>query len=699
MVAVSVAVSFLLLPKPPSQFSQDGAGSVYSVTAQANKAKLGGIIPEQFGRFTRTPEYASQSYRVFSGNDEIRYFLLALGGGDMEVNGVRLGDSPAGDNVTWSVYKPVDHASTIGVIDADFDIHEDVVTSGEVENLDLDTVQKLSDTINASAASGGNKLIINTTDFGYSSVDPGDTLIIEDTVIAGTYEVDSVLSGSWIQITGTFPANISDSNMRIVIKGGESIERGPFIVNASGTDTDTIELDIEFPQGIYKQKDNGSFGSLTVSLLATVQEIDDSGADVGSTTAHAFSFTRASNKYIRETVSISKASGRYKVSLKRTDDQNLGAGDGNRTIWSGLKAYLNYDTGTPAYGDVTIMAIKITSAQESSESSKQRIFVDSSRVIHQLGTTTDDDTGNLADVMAHIITDGGNQPATSYVSSVFSSFRTEQSTRAGFNGVFDTPTTIWSALQDVALLGRAKPYPVGSQVSLVLDRAKTRSRVATPSNIISGSANFQLNMFDPAANDGVEVEYRDFLTGQPYYKLWPTGSLDPQRVAPIGLTDEDEALSLAKYVWRQKTLRSISIEWTTERDGRNYQPFDVVGVVMPDFDWADAARVKASSGTSITLHKPAPSGALSVQFQEQDGTLSAVVGATGDGSKTIVLDASPPITMVHDGLSEPTVCVFGLTSSFSVEDALIQRVIPSGNNTRIEAVTMMPLYLRILFDG
>ena len=689
-VALSVAATFLLTPKPPEQANQDGPASVYSVKTQANQAKLGGPIPEQFGTWERTPEYASQSYRVFADNEEIRHFLLCLGKGDHDDIEIRIGDTPVADLpsgiVTYEVYKPADHTSTLGVIDADFGTHENVVTNGEVENLELEPVQRYSDTINGTIT--GTNIIFND-DIADAAISAGDEIeIISPAGVAGTKTIASVTSSS-ISVTTAYGGSVTDANIEFIIRGGTSIERGPFTVNRAGTTTQTIELDVEWPAGLFKQKDNGSFKNIEVELTATVQEIDDEGNDVGSPTTHVFTETGASNTPLRRTYSITKSAGRYKVSLTRSDDQETRARDSQRTVWTGLKAYLDYDLSADVYGDVTLLAMKITGAQAISSSSQSRIFVKSTRTIVDLDG--DPVTGsNLADVMKFIYCNQIGRPETEIDAAAFEAFQAAQASRSGFNGLFDTVGTVWDALSAVAFLGRAKPYPKAMTLSLVVDEVKAnRTANVTPLNVLKGGIKEEIDWIEPGGYDGVVVQYFDGTTYERKTVSWPDEEdnlVNPKQETIRGLTDDDEALSHAKYLWRQITLQNRRYNIPMEMAGRNYKPYDRLGLVWPSFNYADAAQIMASSGTSVTLDRAAPSGSLYVQLTDTDGTASDVVTATGDGSRTIILDASPPFTLESDGSKVRTTCAFGLTSDFPVQDIKVMRVRPSGNRTTVEAV-------------
>lgn len=691
-VVLSVAATFLLAAKPPSQFGQETAGSVYSVSAQANQAKIGAPVPVPYGKVTRTPEYASQSYRVFGGNKEIRYFLLSLGAGELQLDDVKIGETPVGDLppnlVEYEYYKPAQHTSTLGVIGADFGMHENVYTSGDVEQQELEQKNRYTDTVTGSTTSGASVMAFSSsiTDV---AMDPGDVFVISEPLsLSGLYTVASTTSTS-VTIEETFPA--TETDVEISFRVNRQFNGvGPFVTNKAGTTTQKIEIDIEWPQGIYRQKDNGAFETLSIGIRADVQEIDDNGDDVGFPTQHQFSYARATNTPQRQTFTITKPAGRYKIEVQRNDTLDLDARDAHRTVWTGLKSYIDYDTSATVYGDTTILAVKIIGAEAFSSGSQQRIFATTQSILPQFGSNPEvrAPSSNLADVFADIYTNksyGAGRPVSELDSAKLIAFRTANLARSGFNGVFDSVITVWDALEAVSALGRAKPFPKAKSLSLVTDEPKARKSIVTVDNMIKDTLRVQYNWKLIGDNDGVEVKFRDADTFEERYSLFPSTSIDPSRREVRGLTDSDEADELSEYYWEQEVSRSTEISFSTEYDALNFEPFDRVGVVVPAFNWGEAAQVLDSDGLSVTLNRPAPNGSLTIMFRDQNGDASDAVSATGDGSKVITLNAPPPITLVSDGRSVSTLCAFGLTADF-VQDVTVLSIRPSGKKASVKAV-------------
>ncbi|PHR83094.1 host specificity factor TipJ family phage tail protein [Henriciella sp.] len=696
-VAISVGVTFLLAPKVPGQASQQSANSLYSVGVKANEAKLGAPPPVNYGTVVRTPEYASQSYRVFAGNDEIRHFILCLGAGKYQLDDIFIGDTPTGDLpsglIEYQVFLPEDHDSELGNIEADFGTHENVVTSGDVDQLELEPVQRYSDAVNGSIT--GVNIIFNES-IADAAISVGDTIVVTSPISA-TKTIAGVTDTS-ITVTTSFSGSATDETIEFATKGGDGITRGPFVTNRTGTTTQALEFDIEYPGGLYKQKDNGNFANMTVETTFTLQQIDDAGDDVGSPSTHVFSETGASNNPIRRSYSVTGlTAGRYKVSVVRTDDQEIRARDSARVIWTGMKAYLDYDNSVPRYGNVTLLALKITGAKEISASSQSQIRVRTTSILPEWGADPAAEVagGNLVDVMADIITNtsyGARQAYSVIHAAAFDAFRTAQAGRSGFNGSFDTRVTVWDALKAVAGLGRAEPVPRGFQVSLVVDEAKPqRASIVTPDNTIVNSLKWEASLTSNTEQDGFEIEYQDALTFERKYAIWPADSVNPKREPPIGLTDPDEALSMAKYLWRQFSGRHRTYTFKTGREGQNLQRYDRIGLAAPWIsDKADHGYVTSASGTSVTLNRAAPSGALKLILRDQDGSVSGLLDATGDGGKTIVLAASPPFDLVFDGQSVPTLVTFGAAADFAPLDLTVLEIGTPGATTSIKAVNYLP---------
>lgn len=102
VLATTVAGSFLINALlPPTAASLGGfssgpeASPTYSLTAQGNQARLGGQIPNLFGRHLLVPDFAAPPYTEFVGNDLYLYELFSLGLTRLDVELIRIAKTDA----------------------------------------------------------------------------------------------------------------------------------------------------------------------------------------------------------------------------------------------------------------------------------------------------------------------------------------------------------------------------------------------------------------------------------------------------------------------------------------------------------------------------------------------------------------------------------------------------------------------------
>ncbi|MBA4338313.1 MAG: hypothetical protein C0421_05660 [Hyphomonas sp.] len=684
-VAISFGLTMLFMPRVPGAGNADDPQSVYSVSAQANKAKLGGVIPVPFGRCVWTPDYASQSYRVFENNQETRFFLLCVGQGEVDVLSLRLGETPLADLppglVRYDVFPPARHGSRLGAIDGEFGLHENVVTSGDVSDQEIEPPKKFQSRATASFA--GSDLTFQDSSVA-AQAKPGDTLVIRKAPNNGDFTVTAV-NGNRVSVSPPFGRAAGMTEFDLAIVGGASIYSGPFVANAPGTHTRTLELDIEFPSGLHTTDDEGKLLPVSVTFEALVQQLGDEGGHIAPATTHRLTVTSATRTPQRRTWRIAGlVPGRYSVLLWRRDFEDRRR-QVDRSVWTGLKAYLDYDAA-PAYGDVTLLAIAVQGAQEISARSQNRIFAETFARIETVagGRAL---SANPADVITDIVTrasyGAGQDRAAALDLPGLAAFHARQSGRSGFNGVFDRRMTVWDALRDVAIVARALPHPMGSRLSIVEDAPRPmRASTVTPDLIARDTFQLTAQFKPPGGDDGVQVEYSDPATFQARTALWPPNSVRPRTVQVRGLADDAEGLAMAKYIWRQEESRSVEVKFGMEWDALNFMAFDRVGVCFPMFDWGDAGQVVAVSGRAVTLSRDVPEGLVYCVLRDPEGRASDVLTATGDGARGLLFDHDLPFTPMLSGAGVATPVAFGTHADF-LRDVTVTKITPSANGTSV----------------
>ena len=271
------------------------------------------------------------------------------------------------------------------------------------------------------------------------------------------------------------------------------------------------------------------------------------------------------------------------------------------------------------------------------------------------------------------------------------SFRNTLPDRYAFNGVFDARTTVWGALTAAAYVARARPYPRGTRLSVVRDEPKSfRKSVVTPDVIIAGSFRFDMRWQEAGGHDGYQVEYRDAETFVARTVTFPVSASRPRKSTIRGVTSEDLARELARYLYYQEQMRSDEVTWQMELDGRSFDTFDRVGVAFPLFDFSSGAYVVRSTGRLVELSQDVPDGPVYCVMRDPAGRATEVLRAVGNGERLMTLDADPPFQLVDPGAAAvATPVAFGELSDF-LQDVTIDYAKPQGNRTNIKARLYVP---------
>lgn len=154
--AVSYLVGYLLRPK---EKKNKQASPAYNVNLDQNAARLGQTMPVIYGRVLAVPDIASQPYAEFLNHNERVSMILSLGLGEYQINDIfvgesRIADFPSGTVRAW-IYPPSAHRKTLGIIESETGIVEDMMTIPEAGGVDIAAPNDPSELIVTGTASGG----------------------------------------------------------------------------------------------------------------------------------------------------------------------------------------------------------------------------------------------------------------------------------------------------------------------------------------------------------------------------------------------------------------------------------------------------------------------------------------------------------------------------------------------------------------
>lgn len=655
LAGASLALTYFFRPKEPSG-SKGKPLTIYDVSGGQNSARLGEAVPVVYGSVLTIPDYIAQPYTWFDWSQQnfqqpyngIQYLdlLLCVGQGNIDVPSIYLGDTgsttPDAGVVTWRAFKPAEHQGTMGVISTAMGggFYENVVTSPEVSNQEF--------------------------------VDGNDVA-------------------------------------------------GYFATCKSGNKGRYFQIDIVFPGGQTNPSDGGNVNGRDTEFRILWQELDDNDTAVGAvvtkvvkaSTNSAMTVTNANGgtsvttstteknrtqigSPIRRSYKIDTGrSARWAVKIERITAAPNAVNGTDRFIWTSLKLYADYPSGS-AYGDVTLLAVRVKASQGLGNDASVRIRARANRRLQPPGGGTEVATSSGAYAFADVYTNqtyGAKRPSSELDLTALANLHTKW-TGYQFNFVFTDRTTVWEALRTITTPFAAEPVPVGPVMSVVQDGVKAvRSALFTNANIVSNSLTVGYSWDEEGATDGVEIEYIDPVDFRPSYALYPATALRPEQFMLPGVTNATHAAQYALLTWQRRQGQRKRVTFDTELEGMLLQLGDRIGVAHNVPKWGDSGLIVAVSGLTLSADHNLDwsGGTKSIVLRRPDGSVTDPISVTrGLYDYQIVLPSSSPTTINVDNDYEYTSFAFG-SSSTLVRDFIVTSTQPTGENTvTVEAVNYAP---------
>lgn len=532
------------------------------------------------------------------------------------------------------------------------------------------------------------------------AVTQGDVVIeqvrIGDTPIANFAEADYEVIPPGGQVT-LFPDNVvtSDAVQGVELKrpseGGDWM--GPYIANPSGSQANQLQVDIGFPNGIFRINDDGKEKTAVAQFEVQAQKLDDQGNAAGdwfTVVARTFDkFDRTPGQFYSYPIAV--APGRYQVRARAYDTDQGGGTTVNTINWIGLRAYL---PSHRTYGDITLLAVRIRATNNLNSSTAKAINVTATRklpVWNGGAWTAPQATRSPAWVIADILRNSSygrgwadnrlNLPELLRLADVWAA-RGDT-----FDGIFDTKVSLWDALSSAARVGRAVPMYYAGVVDIVRDEPRDEvPLVITPDKIVANSFSVDYAFPSQDSPDHVVVAYIDPNTWQQQTVVCALGGspkLNPKNVTLMGVTSRDQAFREGIYMAAcnrdQRKFPSV----TTEMEGYIPRYGDLVslshdvpawgesGVIM-DYD-PDTGTLTTSEPTQWFVGQPHYIR-LARRNGSQDGPYLVVKGAD-DYSLVLqnLTEQQKEALWIGDGYTEDrTVYQFGPANKESQECLVIK---------------------------
>jgi predicted phage tail protein len=338
-----------------------------------------------------------------------------------------------------------------------------------------------------------------------------------------------------------------------------------------GKTTAAIEFDIVFPSGLYGVNQSGAISNSSVAFTFVFTPINDDDEAIGPCFARTQTIQAGTRTPSRHTLGYVVPDGRYKVCVTRQTSISTSTTLVNDAEWYALKSEIT--TSGQAYGEVTLIAVLMRASDGMASSAQNQISVKCRRILPTVlsDLQTTQATKNPSDAFYDVVTNpvyGANRPAAEADLDHLKTLATGWASKSGWNGVFDSRTTVWEALSAIGFPYHAFPATDGAVISMVEDVARTVPRFAfTEDNIADKSLTISYQFDNAEAIDGIEVLYRSPDDFSEQYALYPANSVFPEQVTAIGLTDETEAEALSQRLWKQRQLRRQFCSFTTELEG------------------------------------------------------------------------------------------------------------------------------------
>jgi hypothetical protein len=733
--AIGYVISRIFAPNKPKAGNTPSPSQVYGIAPPRNSARLGEPIPVFYGTVFALPDYAAQPYTEYINNEQFLHALLCIGQGECVVHTMTLGDSDASvlppEIVSYRIFSPSEHASTLGVIEAATGVRENVVTSVDVSDQELLPPNAASNNTPSTwywrasgvryvrvppetapafppvydlllAGSDQERLAIlppnpaigvaveATTGFSfYNGGDSGGDVT--------SYDVTTLIASEYDPAAPIPPGSIVPAPGAATI--GITKWVGPFETSKAGQAGTSLELDFVFGNGLYIMDNAGNLGGREVVVTVEYQPINDAGATTGPVVSFDQNFVGATNTSLRFTKKYLLPLGRYLVRVARKNNSDGRATTSERLNWTGLKFALSPPTpARPVYGNVTMAAVKLRASNGIASDAASSIRFRVTRKLQPPGGGALAPTSNPADAFADIVCAryGGNRPRNGdeLDLAALNAARARWAAHNGFNAVFDQPSTVWEALSLSVQTVSAAPLPVGTRMSLMQDGVQpVRSQMFTDANIVTGSLQITHGFDRDGTPMGSRVEYRDPRTFSAAAIFEPLGAPDYETVSLFGCTDAAVAQQHATLAQNRRRLQRTAISFGTELEGLNCLPGDRIGVQAGMPRWAQGARVVGVAGLLLTLDNSlewAEGEAHALQLRDQMGVPHVIHGVTpGAQAWQVVVPALPFVpSTARDGM-EPTSVSFGIDGK-EITDWTVTAMQPQGDTVVIQATNYEP---------
>ncbi len=529
----------------------------------------------------------------------------------------------------------------------------------------------------------GSGLVFDTTATYIESVTTSGPSGFAEIIVrpVGAYGgAETVASRSWTMQMSAGPISLA-------VGAVDDGYRGWYAVCKPGVVVDKIEIDINFPSGIYLTDNDGKFQRKIVSWNVEYQPIDNLGAVTGPVVSTSVFYSAKTPTAQRKTYTYPVTADRYRVRLRRITINDNTRVSQSAMLWVGLKGFVPYSEITESvYGNTTLLAVEAKASSGLSSNAQLRFRCKARREIPTIASSfaTKAFTTNPADIFCDILRDtdyGGGRDVSDLDLDSITDSRDAWIGTNGFNAIFDGRNTLFDAANAVLGVNRGKITAYDRKFGVLRERPRLiPTTLFGPTAMLADTFLASYLLSQDYEDDGVRVAYRDPDDFLERYALYPPTSLNPAAVTLLGCTNYAHAYGTAKYFYLQQQNSRVTVQFDTELDGRVPELGDRVVVSHPSVRWGTATRVlqiqTLVDGYGLVLESPIyiQYGAVWVYLRgalgNVIGPLAGTIEGAGKGIKVAELpDHIPDLDVAQD---EPMTVAYGFSSDFAKDYLLTE---------------------------
>lgn len=431
--------------------------------------------------------------------------------------------------------------------------------------------------------------------------------------------------------------------------------RGWYASCRPGNSVDTIYVDIVMPNGIAWITDDGDYRTITATFAVDIQQIDDDGNAIGGVSRQTINISGATSTARRLTYKYAVAPARYRVRIARTNNRDQRASkEISQATLATIRCRVYHPAGTKAYENCTLLVMQFTASAGLNAASNRRVTVDCTRKVPYLNGQSLLATSNPAFAVrdAYCNTDyGGARPQSEVDTAKLGRLYPQWGETNGFNGIFDSETTLIEALQAILAPVKAVPLPVGKTVSVLQDCPRDRAFAFGDDTIVKDTLTLAYVFDAENQPDCLAIMYRDPRTFVESRAFYPTEGARPEVIDLFGCTSRDHALAWGKLTWQQRLTNRKRATFQLEGEGYLLDPLDRFGITIAATGHGAAGRcVQYDPNTrEMICDCEVPTNTIELQQISNTGVLLPAVPVTRVDRETVRF-ATAPSPVPHNAI-------------------------------------------------